>query len=472
MQSAVGYLACYTQLVFAFSCVTGKIVVYYPKRSVIILSMERLFQMNGAPCPCGRPHRFATEVLCGAGVIKKLPDILREKGVQKAFILTDLNTYEAAGKQVCSLLNDAKIGYQSYTLPENEPHPDEQRVGAAVMHMEPDCDIVIGVGSGVINDIGKMLASLSKVPYIIIGTAPSMDGYASATSSMTRDGLKVSINTKAADVIIGDTDILKNAPLRMLRAGLGDMIAKYVSICEWRIASVITGEYYCEEVAELIRDALRQCVDRAEGLLHREPEAVEAVFAGLVIGGVAMNYAGCSRPASGNEHYISHIIDMRAVEFGTAEELHGIQCAIGTLETLRLYEKLQKITPDREKAIRYAEGFSYDRWASELRAFLGRGAESVIALEGKEKKYDVSAHKARLEIICSHWDEIMEIIRQELPSAAEMEKLLNTIGAPKTLGDIGVDAPLSMIFQVTKDIRDKYILSRLLWDLGILEEIM
>ena len=84
-----------------------------------------------------------------------------------------------------------------------------------------------------------------------------MDGYASATSSMTRDGLKVSINTKAADVIIGDTDILKNAPLKMLRAGLGDMIAKYVSICEWRIASVITGEYYCEEVAQLIRDALR-----------------------------------------------------------------------------------------------------------------------------------------------------------------------------------------------------------------------
>lgn len=437
------------------------------------MSMERLFEMNGVPCPCGRPHSFSAQVFCGAGVIKKLPEILREKGVKKAFILTDLNTYEAAGKQVCDLMNDAKIGYQSYTLPEREPHPDEQRVGAAVMHMERDCDAVIGVGSGVINDIGKMLAALSRLPYIIVGTAPSMDGYASATSSMTRDGLKMSVSTKAADVIIGDTDILKNAPLRLLRAGLGDMIAKYVSICEWRIASVITGEYYCEEVAQLIRDALRQCVERAEGLLNRDPDAVEAVFAGLVIGGVAMNYAGCSRPASGNEHYISHIVDMRAVEFGAAEELHGIQCAIGTLETLRLYEKLQKITPDREKALSYAEGFSYDRWASELRAFLGRGAESMIALEGKEKKYDVFAHKARLEIILSHWDEIMEITRQELPTATEVEKLLIAIGAPTSLGDIGVeDGLLPMIFRATKDIRDKYVLSKLLWDLGVLEEIM
>lgn len=437
------------------------------------MSMERLFSMNGAPCACGRPHRFSAQVLCGAGVIYKLPDILRKKDIKKAFILTDMHTYEAAGAQVCRLLEDAKIGYQSYTLPEKEPHPDEQRVGSAVMHMEPDCDCVIGVGSGVINDIGKMLASLSRLPYIIVGTAPSMDGYASATSSMNRDGLKVSINTKAADVIIGDTDILKNAPLRLLRAGLGDMIAKYVSICEWRIAALITGEYYCEEVAELIRDALRQCVERAEGLLNRDPDAVEAVFAGLVIGGVAMNYAGCSRPASGNEHYISHIIDMRAVEFGTAEDLHGIQCAIGTLETLRLYEKLQKITPDRKKALSYAENFSYADWAAQLRSFLGRGAESMIALEGKEKKYDVSAHKTRLEIVLAHWEEIMEIIRQELPTSAEVERLLDTIDAPKSLGDIGVDDKLlPMIFQATKDIRDKYVLSRLLWDLGILEEIL
>lgn len=436
------------------------------------MSMERLFAMNGAPCSCGRPHSFFAEVYCGAGVIKKLPDILREREIKKAFILTDENTYEAAGALVCKLLDIAKIGYQSYTLPEKEPHPDEQRVGAAVMHMEPDCDAVIGVGSGVINDIGKMLAALSRLPYIIVGTAPSMDGYASATSSMTRDGLKVSVNTKAADVIIGDTDILKKAPLRLLRSGLGDMIAKYVSICEWRIASIVTGEYYCEEVAQLVRDALRQCVERAEVLLKREADAVEAVFAGLVIGGVAMNYAGCSRPASGNEHYISHIVDMRAVEFGTAVDLHGIQCAIGTLETLRLYEKLQKIMPDREKAIRCAESFSYDAWAAQLRNFLGRGAESMIALEQKEKKYDVSAHKARLEIILSHWEEIMEIIRKELPTAAEVEKLLDVIGAPKTLEDIGVDAPFSMIFRATKDIRDKYVLSRFLWDLGILEEIL
>ena len=115
-----------------------------------------------------------------------------------------------------------------------------------------------------------------------------MDGYASATSSMSRDGVKVSLNSRCADVIIGDTDILKTAPLHMLKSGLGDMLAKFVSIAEWRIAHIITGEYYCEEVAQLIRSAVKKCVDNAAGLLQRDEAAIEAVFEGLVIGGVAM----------------------------------------------------------------------------------------------------------------------------------------------------------------------------------------
>lgn len=437
------------------------------------MSMERLYAMNGAPCACGRPHGFSARVISGAGVIRQIPQVVRELGAKKVFVLSDLNTYAAAGEQVCKLLSDAAIPFQSFTLQSREPHPDEYWVGSAVMHMEQNCDAVIAVGSGVVNDIGKMLAALSRLPYVIVGTAPSMDGYASATSSMTRSGLKVSINTKAADVIIGDADILCQAPMRMLRAGLGDMIAKYVSICEWRMANIITGEYYCEEVAQLIRSALQQCVDGADGLLRREKDAVQAVFEGLVIGGVAMNYAGCSRPASGNEHYISHIMDMRAVEFGTAEDLHGIQCAIGTLETLRLYEKLLTIKPDKEKALAHAAAFCYDDWAAQLRAFLGKGAESMIALEAGEGKYDPKAHADRLEIILSNWDALLDIIRRELPTASRVEQLLQKIGAPTTLPQIGVEAGLeSMIFRATKDIRDKYVLSRLLWDLGILDEML
>ncbi len=437
------------------------------------MSLEKMQAINGIPCSCGKQHRFDAAVEVGPGVVERLSHWLDHFAAKKVFLLSDRNTWQAAGRRCYDIITGSGRGCVSHCYQEETLEPDEHAVGSAVMHFQWDCDLVVAAGSGVINDLGKTVAAISGLPYIIVGTAPSMDGYASATSSMTRDGLKISLNTKGADVIIGDTDILRQAPLKLMKSGLGDMVAKYVSICEWRISHLINGEYYCEELARLVRDALAQCVRQADGLLRREEDAVRAVFEGLVISGVAMNYAGVSRPASGLEHYISHCLDMRFVEFGTAMDLHGIQCAIGTRIALGLYEKLKTLTPDREKALAFVTAFDYDAWAVQLRAFLGKGAESMIALEQKEKKYDPRLHAPRLERILECWPEILEIVAEELPTVARLDRLLDAIEAPKTLPEIGSDeALIPMILRCTKDIRDKYILTRLLWDLGVLDELV
>ena len=437
------------------------------------MSMQHLLDMNGKPCPCGKAHHFASRIVSGSGVLAQIPELAASFGAKKIYLLSDCHTYEAAGRRVEQLLQARNYSVCSWSFPQEIVIPNETSVGSAVMHMAPNCDLIIGVGSGVINDIGKILSALSRLPYIIVATAPSMDGYASATSSMNRDHLKISLDSRCADVILGDTDILRQAPAHMLRAGLGDMIAKYVSICEWRIGQIICGEYYCEQIAQLVRDALKLCVDRADKLLQRDPAAVQAVFEGLIITGVAMNYAGLSRPASGVEHYISHILDMRAAEFGTPEDLHGIQCAVGTLLSIRLYEKLKTVTPCRQQALAHASAFDYPQWAACLRQLLGSASESMIALEAKERKYDPIRHAQRLDSILDHWQQLLVIMEEELPSARQMEELLDLIGAPKSLSQIGTDdALLPMIFRATKDIRDKYVLSRLCWDLGVLEEIL
>ena len=351
--------------------------------------------------------------------------------------------------------------------------PDEYAVGSAVMHFDKECSLLIAVGSGVINDIGKIVSNIANINYVIVATAPSMDGYASKSASMSVNGLKVSLPTGCAKVILGDVDVLKNAPLQMLKAGLGDMIAKYISICEWRIGNMITGEYYCENVAQLIRSALRRCVDNSPKLLQRDEEAIKAVFEGLVIGGAAMAYAGVSRPASGVEHYFSHIWDMRGLEFETSVSLHGIQCAIGTLIAIKLYEKIRKLSPEHQKALDYVKGFDYTNWSEELIKLLGKGAFEMIEIEKKEQKYDEDKHKKRLEIIERSWDKILKIIDEEIPPYEEIERIFDTIALPKTVEEIGLEnniVPLS--FKATKDIRDKYVLSRLAWDLGVLDEIV
>ena len=424
------------------------------------------------PCPCGRPHTIAIDqVVIGSGAVNQVPEFVKKYG-KKPFVVADLNTYAAAGERVCTLLNEAAIPYGSFIFQDTALEPDEHAVGAAFMHYDTSCDVILGVGSGVINDICKILSNTTGNPYIIVGTAPSMDGYASATSSMSRDGVKVSLNSRCADVIIGDTDILKTAPDHMLRSGLGDMLAKFVSIAEWRIAHLITGEYYCEEVAQLIRTAVKKCVDNAEGLLRREDAAIEAVFEGLVIGGVAMAYAGVSRPASGVEHYFSHVWDMRGLEFGTKVDLHGIQCAMATVKAVKLYEKVMEITPDWEKANAYVQGFDLEDWNTQLRKFLGSSAETMIQLEKKEGKYRKDTHEARFRLIAENWEKILKILQEELPEYEELCKLVDAVGISRDLEDIGVSREDARItFRATKDIRDKYVLSRLAWDLGILDEL-
>ena len=437
------------------------------------MSMKILKRMNGRLCSCGKIHSYATDVHVGKGEVENIPQYLKKFDAKKVFVLSDPNTYKAAGEKVCAVLEAAGIPFTSYSFTHDPIEPEEYSVGSMMMHFDNACDMIVAVGSGVVNDLGKILSNVSGKPYMIVGTAPSMDGYASATSSMARDGLKTSLPSRSADVIVGDVDILCQAPLHMMKSGLGDMLAKYVSICEWRIANVLLGEYYCEEIADLIRSALKSCVANADGLLKRDETAVQAVFEGLVIGGVAMNYAGLSRPASGGEHYLSHVIDMRAEEFDTPADLHGIQCAIGTLIMTRLYEKLKTVKPDREKALAYVADFSFEEWCETLRSLLGKGAEAMIAQEAKEGKYDKEKHAKRLEDIIANWDQILKIIDEELPSAADLEKLMDTIEAPKTLEEIGLDsAMLPLYFKATKDIRDKYVLSRLVWDLGIMDEII
>ena len=424
-------------------------------------------------CACGKTHTTAVEhVTIEEGAINAIPGYAKAYGAKKAFIIGDINTYPLAGDKITAMLEAEGIVCTSYIFKERRLEPDEKAVGSLVLHYDAKSDIIISIGSGVINDISKIIAYQTNTPYVIVASAAFMDGYAAGSSSMAIDGVKVTVPAKSPDVIIGDINILNGAPIHMAKAGLGDMLAKYVSICEWRLSNLINGEYYCEEVAEFTRQSLRACVNGAKGLLDRNSESMKMLFEGLINCGKAMDYAGCSRPGGGVEHYFSHIWDMRGLDFGTPTSSHGMQVALGTLNTIKCYQELKNITPNREKALAYAKNFDFADWSEQLRTFVGKGAEAMIALEAKEKKYDLDKHAARLEVILEKWDDILRIIDEELPSVEEFEAILDSIEAPKTLEAIGLDSStLAMTLKSTKDIRDKYVLPRLLWDIGELDEV-
>ncbi len=436
------------------------------------MPLEKLCAPHAYDCPCGVKHEAELRIFrCGRNAIESLPEVLKELGFKKPFVVCDPETYKAAGERVCAILDENKIPYGFFMHSEQRPEPDEPSVGAIVMEYDPSCDVLIAVGSGVINDLTKVVAHAVGRPSVVVGTAPSMDGYASNSSAMHRSGVKVSLYNACPEAIIADTCIMSKAPMRMLWAGLGDMLAKYISICEWRISHIVTGEYYCEDVAALMRNAVKKIVDNAEKLAERDPEAVQAVVEGLVLSGIAMSYAKTSRPASGLEHYFSHVWEMMAMERGTHADLHGIQVGVGTLLTLKLYDWIKTLTPDRKVAEDAFARFDNGAWEDMVRRVFGKSAPQILDIERACGKNDPKNHAKRLNNILANWDEILKAIEEELPPTAEIERLMKNLGMPMLPKDLGVsEEDAKDAFTGAREVRDKYMSCSLLWDIGLTDE--
>ena len=442
------------------------------------MTINELVRPEGYRCSCGKTHVCALKYLnIGRGALAGTADMVRAMGKQRPFVVCDENTWAVAGQRVDALLTEAGIGHGLFVIPREKPEnariaPAEWEVGSVIMRFDPACDMFLAVGSGVVNDICKVAAHACGVPTAVVGTAPSMDGYASNSSSMEMNHVKVSLYNHGPEGILLDSDVLAQAPMRMLWAGLGDMVAKYVAICEWRISNLITGDYYCEDVAGLMRAALRRVMEGADGITARDPDAIQSIAEGLVIAGIGMAYAEISRPASGLEHYFSHMWEMMALERGVPYDLHGIQVGVGTLLTMKIYRRiLTDVVPDRARAEAHMAAFDPAAWEAQIRHIFGRTADEIVAIEKKTRKNDPARHAVRLDNIINRWDEILGVIREELPDYGALYGAMAKTGMPLTPGDIGVPVEDAVnAFIGARDIRDKYLSCSLLWDLGLTDE--
>lgn len=439
------------------------------------LPLEGLLQEGGFDCPyCGKHHSTGLKHLrVGSSVIREIPEVLAKLGAKKPFIICDGHTWKAAAEQVTKILSESGLEYAVYRFEDEELDPDELALGRLAMNFDASCDIIMAVGSGVLNDLSKCLGYVANMQTIVVGTAPSMDGYASNSSSMLVEGVKSTLYNKCPAAVIADIDIMAKAPMRMLQSGFGDVVAKYVSTCEWRISNIVTGEYYCEGIATLVRRSLAKMVAAADKLTQRDPQTVTAVVEGLILTGIAMSYAECSRPASGLEHYFSHIWDMMCLDRHIAPDLHGIQCGVGTVLTIRLYQWLKTVRPDREKALASVANFDTAAWEKHVKKVFGQTAPNVFAIEDKVHKNSPEKHAKRLEVIVEKWDEILKVIDEELPDAEEFERVMKSAGMPMLPRDLSFECGAEDVkdaLRAARDIRDKYLGCTLMWDMGLLEE--
>lgn len=440
--------------------------------SILNLTIQQLLRPEGFSCNCGRRHLAAPlKVLkIEPGCIEKTPQALKEAQVKKPFVVMGPKAKLVAGDRVLQLLRESGIDYGLYCFEQERILPNEEALQQIESALEPDCDLILAVGSGVMNDLCKMVASSHKLDSGIIATAPSMDGYASNSSAMELKGVKTTVYTTCPMLIICDTEIMRKAPEIMLRSGFGDMAAKLISIAEWQIAHLITGEYYCDSVAQLMLSACRKVLESADDIMQRKELAVRRMTEGLVLSGIAMSFAGVSRPASGMEHTISHILEMFALASGKQPAPHGIQVAYGLRIALKLYEAAYEFSPSPEKHREAFSRFDQSVWSELMSCAFGQQAQELIQAALAEGRNSRENTDKRFEAALKNWPEIKKIIGGVKQQQAMLEGLLDSMGLPK------IEKPESMGYTMeeaenavrfSRDLRSRYIFTSLCWDIGL-----
>jgi glycerol-1-phosphate dehydrogenase [NAD(P)+] len=423
-------------------------------------------------CQCGKPHSInINKVIIENGAINKVPDVIRELGSTKVLLVADTNTYEVAGKNVASLLSERQIPYKSYVYKvTRDLVPDEDAVGKLLLQVEKNTDLIVTVGSGTLNDIVKFISHRTNIPSIVIATAPSMDGYASDSSALIIDNLKTSVESSYPKAIIGDTGVLKQAPMRMILAGLGDMIGKYSALSDWQISRIVNKEYYCDVTAKISSDAIKKCVDNITGVKNREEAAIENVMDGLVRTGIAMSFVGNSRPASGAEHHISHFWEMKFLFEGKEALLHGTKVGLTSIIVAKLYEMLVAKHVDFSEAVRKARAFDEIAWKQSINDLYGKAAPGILSMSAKDGRNSIDARISRIEVIKEMFSDVISIAKNA-ETADRVESLMKGAGAPIKPEEVGVDqrTVLDSIL-LAKEVRPRYTILNLLADLGILEE--
>lgn len=365
-------------------------------------------------CTCKKTHFCSIEsVYIKNGAISKLSSLAKE--YSSVLLVADENTFNACGKKVESALQGKikdKVIFSGKTL----LIPNETAIETVTKSLDK-IDLIIAIGSGVIQDLCKYVSFYNNIPYMVVATAPSMDGYASSGAAMITGGMKVTYSAGLPKAIVAEPEILASAPIEMIKAGYGDIIGKYSALNDWELAHAVDGEYFCEFIYGVTYKMIKKVEKLAKKLLARDKNSVKTLMEALIVVGIMMSFAGSSRPASGSEHHFSHYFEITGILNGEEYFPHGIDVAYSTVLTAKIRQSL--LSSKWEKV----EKIPMEVVNSELKRVYKTSADACIELQQKVGNYS----KDRVSVYLEKEAEIRKILLK-MPTETEVIKMLEAVG--------------------------------------------
>ena len=406
---------------------------------------------------------------------------------RKAVIVADINTWPVLGQKVYENFAASGIPTDKYIIEKEEFHADWKYVEMTDLIVEGRYDdakalenkadyedtdpsklireaseefnVLVSVGSGVINDLCKLASHHHAQSYVCVPTAASVDGYSSFGASITYLSAKQTFNCPAPVAIVADIDVIAAAPKAMTAAGYADLAAKIPAGGEWMIADFVGAELIQDDAWHILQDYIDDFLANPDAVAAGDPQAIADLFEGLTLSGFAMQAARSSRPASCCDHLFSHFLDMSGHRFNGKLQSHGFQVAVGTLAMCAAFDELFKLDLtqlDVEACLAAWPSLEQEQERA-LKLFEGTAAPK-LGYESITSKYE-DKEKVREDLtrLVAVWPEFKAKLQGQVYSFAKMQDLFRRAGAPYETEHIGVSREqIRDMFPIVQLMRYRY----------------
>ena len=396
------------------------------------------------PCRCGRTHELETKmVVVEYNALSKFEEYMAAVGLadKRRTVVYDSNIYALTeGKHVKA--------DQEIVLPAQGLRSEDILIEDMMTKLE-EPEVLVAFGAGTIMDFGRYPAYKLGIPFVAVPTLASSDGFTASICSVILNGQKKSISMKAPALVVADLDIIKGAPKRLVSSGVNDILAKYISLADWKMATMVAGEDYCEMVAGLAQEALDIMREAADKMAATGEIDHEAMTMAQMKSGLTMQLWDNSRAASGAEHLMAHLVEMKPPRFEQAEGIHGECVGVGTFQCVREYHRLAAMTPKAKPFEPLTKEWVLEKFGERL-------CDGIL----KENANDILG-KFDPQNIVDHWDDFREIIAA-IPPAEELEALYRACGCKYLPEHIGIDPSLAEeALDISAAIRNRLTLVRM-----------
>lgn len=356
-------------------------------------------------------------------------DLVRDLGLEPPYVVvSDAVTFDVLGQRVVRALET--LGAVHNIILPGQPKPDMQIVRDLSAEIG-NAGSVVAVGSGTINDICKMAATVCSIPYAVFATAPSMNGYVSENAAITVHGHKKSLAANAPVGVFMDLGILAAAPARLIRSGFGDSICRSTAQADWLLSHLLLDTPYRTAPFALLAADEEGLFAESEALLAGDLKAVAGLARTLTLSGFGMAICGNSSPASQGEHLISHYIEMKQPA-DRPHVYHGEQVGVTTLTMARLQERLCQGDVPQLAATAVSRAAVIEHFGETV------GADCWTELTVKRISAEAAARFN--DELPGRWPALCQEILAVARPAQQIEDALRRIGAPLSPADISLEA--------------------------------